>query len=230
MGATEPAIDLDPILLTLQLASGTLMILLAIGMPLAWWLATTRSRWRGLVEAATALPLVLPPTVLGFYLLLVLGRGGPVGEFAATFTGQPLAFTFEGLLIASCVYSLPFVVQPLQAGFATIDPRVIEASMSLGAGPLRTFARVILPRMRTSLVVACVLGFAHTVGEFGVALMVGGNIRGETQVVSIAIYEHVESLQFGAAHQLSLLLVVSSFLALWALYGVNGRSRVRAWA
>ncbi|MEL6979521.1 MAG: molybdate ABC transporter permease subunit, partial [Pseudomonadota bacterium] len=191
-------IDPAPIILTLQLAAATLVVLLIIGAPLAWWLATTRSRWRGAVEAATALPLVLPPTVLGFYLLLALGKGGAAGEAWRALTGEVLAFSFPGLLIASCVYSLPFVVQPLQAGFATIDRRTIEASMTLGASPARTFFRVILPKMRMSVIVACVLGFAHTIGEFGVVLMVGGNIEGRTQVISIAIYEHVEALEYGA--------------------------------
>lgn len=223
-------VDLAPILLTLKLAAATLALLLAIGLPLAWWLATTRSRWRGALEAATALPLVLPPTVLGFYLLVFLGKGGPLGEAWRALTGEGLAFSFGGLLIASCVYSLPFVVQPLQAGFETIDRRTIEASMTLGASPLKTFLRVVLPRMRMSVIVASVLGFAHTVGEFGVVLMVGGNIPGETQVISIAIYEHVESLEYAAAHRLSLLLVLFSFVALWTLYGVHGRRRAGAHA
>ncbi|MCB2100099.1 MAG: molybdate ABC transporter permease subunit [Rhodobacterales bacterium] len=222
------SIDPTPILLTLRLAAATLVVLMVIGLPMAWWLATTPSRWRSVVEAAAALPLVLPPTVLGFYLLLLLGRGGALGEIWRALFGHTLAFSFPGLLVASCVYSLPFVVQPLQAGFETIDRRVIEASRSLGAGRVKTFVRVILPRIRMSLIVAGVLGFAHTVGEFGVVLMVGGNIPGRTQVVSIAIYEHVESLEYAAAHGLSLLLVAFSFVGLWVVYGTHGRGRERA--
>ena len=225
--ASSHSFDSGPVLLTLQLASITLVILLIIGLPLAWWLANTRSPLRGFIEALTALPLVLPPTVLGFYLLIFLGKGSVVGDLWAALTGQPLVFTFTGLVMASCAYSLPFVVQPLQAGFETIDRRVVEASKSLGASSLKTFGRVILPNMRKSLIVASVLGFAHTVGEFGVVLMVGGNIPGETQVISIAIYEHVESLEYGAAHQLSLMLIVFSFLVLLVVYGRHGRERER---
>ena len=221
------SIDPAPILLTLQLASITLVILLIVGLPLAWWLANTHSPLRGLIEALTALPLVLPPTVLGFYLLVFMGKGSLVGDAWAALTGELLVFTFTGLIIASCAYSLPFVVQPLQAGFETIDRRVIEASKSLGASNFKTFGRVVLPNMRKSLIVASVLGFAHTVGEFGVVLMVGGNIPGETQVVSIAIYEHVESLEYGAAHRLSLMLIVFSFLVLLAVYGRYSRGRER---
>jgi molybdate transport system permease protein len=221
------AIDTGPILLTAQLATITLVILLAIGFPLAWWLANTQSRWREVVETVTALPLVLPPSVLGFYLLVFMGKGSVLGETWTALTGEPLAFTFTGLVIASCIYSLPFVVQPLHAGFEKIDRRTIEASLSLGATHLRTFTDVVLPNMRNSLIVASVLGFAHTVGEFGVVLMVGGNIPGETQVISIAIYEHVESLEYEAAHRLSFLLLTFSFLVLLVVYGVYGRARER---
>ena len=219
------AIDPTPILLTLQLATVTLVILLLISMPLAWWLANTKSRFRRVVETLTALPLVLPPSVLGFYLLVFLGKGSVIGDTWTSMTGEPLVFTFSGLIIASCIYSLPFVVQPLQAGFETIDKRTIEASLSLGASHLRTFTEVVLPNMRRSLIVASVLGFAHTVGEFGVVLMVGGNIPGETQVISIAIYEHVESIEYEAAHLLSMLLLVFSFVVLLAVYGTQGGKR-----
>lgn len=221
------AIDMGPILLTTQLASLTLVILLVVGFPLAWWLANTKSAWRGVVETVTALPLVLPPSVLGFYLLVFMGKGSPLGEAWTALTGQPLAFTFSGLVVASCIYSLPFVVQPLQAGMEKIDRRAVEASWSLGATHFRTFAEVVLPNMRRSLIVASVLGFAHTVGEFGVVLMVGGNVPGETQVISIAIYEHVESLNYQVAHQFSFLLVAFSFLVLLVVYGVYGSGRER---
>ena len=228
MSQSLSTIDTGPIILTLQLATVTLFILLLIGMPLAWWLANTKSRLGRVVETLTALPLVLPPSVLGFYLLVFLGKGSVISEAWTSMTGEPLVFTFSGLIVASCIYSIPFVVQPLQAGFETIDKRTIEASLSLGASNLRTFALVILPNMRRSLIVASVLGFAHTVGEFGVVLMVGGNIPGETQVISIAIYEHVESIEYEAAHLLSMLLLVFSFVVLLAVYGTHGGKREAA--
>ncbi len=217
--------DTEPIFLTLQLASMTLAVLMILGLPLAWWLANTKSPFRGVVETLTALPLVLPPSVLGFYLLVFLGKGSLIGEAWQSATGEPLVFTFSGLVIASCIYSLPFVVQPLQAGFESIDKRTIEAALSLGATHLRTFLEVVLPNMRRSLIVASVLGFAHTVGEFGVVLMVGGNIPGETQVISIAIYEHVESIEYEAAHLLSMVLLAFSFVVLLIVYGANGGKR-----
>ncbi|HFB2048487.1 MAG: molybdate ABC transporter permease subunit [Hyphomicrobiaceae bacterium] len=218
-------INYGPILLTLHLATISLAIMFMISMPLAWWLANTKSRLGRVVETLTALPLVLPPSVLGFYLLVFLGKGSFIGETWTSMTGEPLVFTFSGLVIASCIYSLPFVVQPLQAGFEALDKRTIEASLSLGASSLRTFLDVMLPNMRRSLVVASVLGFAHTVGEFGVVLMVGGNIPGETQVISIAIYEHVESIEYEAAHLLSLMLLAFSFVVLLAVYGTQGVKR-----
>jgi molybdate transport system permease protein len=223
MGGTS--LELEPVWLTLRLAALTLAILLALGLPLAWWLSRTRSRARVLVETLTALPLVLPPTVLGFYLLMLLGAQGAVGEGWMALTGRPLAFSFAGLVVASCLYSLPFVVQPLQAAFAGVDPRSIEASMTLGASRWRTYARVVLPQVRRGLLVASVLGFTHTLGEFGVVLMVGGNIPGETQVLSVAIYERVEVLDYAGAHAYSLGLVVFSFAVLSVIYALTGGTR-----
>jgi molybdate transport system permease protein len=209
--------DLQALWTTLKLASLTVLLLLIIGMPLAWWLARTRSRWKIPLEATTALPLVLPPTVLGFYLLIFLGPAGPVGAIL----GQPLSFTFTGLVLASCVYSLPFVVQPLQTALEELDWAQIEAAWTLGASRTRAFVTVILPQIQRALLTAVVLGFAHTMGEFGVVLMVGGNIPGQTQVISIAIYEHVEALDYAAAHRLSLGLLVFSFLVLFTVYSMN---------
>jgi molybdate transport system permease protein len=215
--------DLTPLWITLQVAVLTVMTLLLVSLPLAWWLAYTHSRSKVIVEALTALPLVLPPTVLGFYLLLLLGPNGPAGQFWIYLTGSPLAFSFTGLIVASCIYSLPFVVQPLQAAFESMDRRSVEAAWTLGASRLKTFFIIILPQIRRGLLTALVLGFAHTLGEFGVVLMVGGNIPGETQMVSIAIYELVEVLNYQAAHQLSAGLLVFSFIVLFLVYGVNRR-------
>lgn len=216
-------LDLTPLWITLQVASLTVVILLMVGTPIAWWLAFTRSRLKIPLESLTALPLVLPPTVLGFYLLIFMGANGLAGQFWSSITDHPLAFSFEGLVIASCIYSLPFVVQPLQAAFETMDRRALEAAWTLGASQLRTFIQVVIPQIRRGLLTALVLGFAHTLGEFGVILMVGGNIPGETQVVSIAIYEQVELLNYGAAHALSAGLLLFSFLVLILVYGVNRR-------
>ena len=221
-GITETSsLDLTPLWLTLQVASLTVVLLLIIGTPIAWWLAFTRSRFKIPMESITALPLVLPPTVLGFYLLIFMGANGPAGQFWTALTGHPLAFSFTGLVVASCIYSLPFVVQPLQAAFETMDKRAIEAAWTLGVSRIRTFIHVVIPQIRRGLLTAVVLGFAHTLGEFGVILMVGGNIPGETQVVSIAIYEQVEILNYSAAHMLSAGLLVFSFLVLLLVYGVN---------
>lgn len=221
MATPDTAIDLAPLWLTLQLAALTVLILFIIATPIAWWLAYTRSRLKTIIEAVTALPLVLPPTVLGFYLLIFLGPNGPVGQMWTGLSGQHLAFSFAGLVIASCIYSLPFVVQPLQTAFEGINRQVIEASWTLGASRLRTFIMVVIPQVRRGALMAMVLGFAHTMGEFGVVLMVGGNIPGETQVVSIAIYEQVEMLNFEAAHQLSAGLLVFSFVVLLIVYAVK---------
>lgn len=217
------SLDLTSLWITLQVASLTVVILLIVGTPIAWWLAFTRSRFKIPVESVTALPLVLPPTVLGFYLLVFMGSNGPAGQLWSSLTGHPLAFSFSGVVIASCIYSLPFVVQPLQAAFESMDKRAIEAAWTLGASRVRTFIQVVIPQIRRGLLTAVVLGFAHTLGEFGVILMVGGNIPGETQVVSIAIYEQVETLNYSAAQALSAGLLVFSFLVLILVYGVNRR-------
>ncbi|WP_455204369.1 molybdate ABC transporter permease subunit [Kaarinaea lacus] len=215
--------NMQPVWLTLQLASVTVLVLLLISAPIAWWLAHTKSKLKVPIEAVTALPLVLPPTVLGFYLLVFMGGNGPLGQLWIQLTGQPLSFSFTGLVIASCVYSLPFVVQPLQAAFESLDRHAIEAAWTLGASRSKTFFTIIVPQARRGLLTAIVLGFAHTMGEFGVVLMVGGNIPGQTQVVSIAIYEHVETLSYGAAHAMSAGLLLFSFIVLFFVYGINRR-------
>jgi molybdate transport system permease protein len=209
--------------ITAALAAVTTGILLVAGTPLAWWLARSRSRWRTLVESVVALPLVLPPTVLGFYLLVGLAPRGPMGEWWDRLGGDPLVFSFSGLVIGSVLYSLPFVVQPLRTGFAGVSARTLEAAATLGAGPLDRFRSIVLPLAKRGFLAAAVLGFAHTVGEFGVVLMIGGNIPGRTRVLSIVVYDHVESLEYAAAHRLSLGLVAFSFLALLVVYGLLGR-------
>ncbi len=216
-----------PIWLTLQLASTTTLILLLIGTPLAWWLANTRSRAGPPIEALTALPLVLPPTVLGFYLLLLFAPSSPVGQAWLALTGEPLSFSFSGLVVASVLYSLPFVVQPLQTAFVAQGRGVLEAAATLGASPLDAFFTVATPLALRGYLSAAVLGFAHTVGEFGVVLMVGGNIPGRTQVVSIAIYERVETLDYARAHWLSAGLLVFSFVVLLLVYTLNRRGSLR---
>jgi molybdate transport system permease protein len=215
--------DHAPIWLTLKLAALTTLLLLWVGTPLAWWLARTERRTKPLIEAIVALPLVLPPTVLGFYLLLALGPQGFVGSFWQQISGSALTFTFGGLLIASMLYSLPFVVQPLQNAFMAGGTRHLEVAWSLGVRPLAAFWRVALPLARRGYVTAAVLGFAHTLGEFGVVLMVGGNIPGKTQVLSIVIYDRVESLDYATAHALSAGLLIFSFAVLFAVYVMNRR-------
>jgi molybdate transport system permease protein len=215
--------DRTALFLTLRLAASATAILLLVGTPLAWFLARTRWRYRFLLEALVALPLVLPPTVLGFYLLIALGPRGPVGRLVEMLGGRSPAFTFSGLVIGSIVYSLPFVVQPLQNAFAAVGRRQLEAAATLRASALDRFFTVAVPLARPGFLTAAVLGFAHTVGEFGVVLMIGGNIPGETQVVSIAIYDHVEGLEYGEAHALSAILLAASFLLLAVVYGVNRR-------
>jgi molybdate transport system permease protein len=215
--------DLGPVWLTIRLAAISVAILLVLGTPLAWWLARTRSRARIFVEAASALPFVLPPTVLGFYLLLILGPEGPIGAPFVAVTGQTLTFSFAGLVVASIVYSLPFVVQPLQASFEAIGRRPIEAAATLRAGPIDAFFTVVCPMASRGYLSAAVLGFAHTLGEFGIVLMVGGSIPGRTRVVSIAIYQHVESLEYAEAHVLSAGLLVFSFVVLSVVYAINRR-------
>jgi len=209
--------------LTAKLALTTTLILLVFGTPLAWWLSRTRSRLRPILEAVVALPLILPPTVLGFYLLIALGPTGPIGGLMTRLGGAPLAFTFAGLVIGSVIYSLPFVIQPLQSAFSAIGERPMEVAATLGAAPFDRFLHVALPLARNGYLTAAVLGFAHTVGEFGVVLMIGGSIPGETQVLSIAIYDNVEMLNYGRAHWLAGGLLVLSFCMLMVVFIVNRR-------
>ena len=213
--------DWQAIELTIKLASVTTFILLLVGTPIAYWLSQTRSFWKPLVSAIVALPLILPPTVLGFYFLLVMGPQGWLGQLTNYLGLGTLAFTFPGLVVASVCYSLPFVVQPIQNTMEQLDPAIWEVSSMLGARPFDQFFTVILPLTKTGFVTACVLGFAHTVGEFGVILMIGGNIPEVTQVVSIQIYQHVETLNYDKAHQLSLCMVVFSLVVLIWVYGFH---------
>lgn len=215
----------QPLWLTLELAAVTTLLLLLLGTPLAWCLARSRSHAKPFWEAIIALPLVLPPTVLGFYLLLILGPQGWVGQLTQSLGLGLLPFSFAGLVLASCLYSLPFVVQPIQNAFASQGPRPMEVAATLGYSPLRGFFAVALPLARPGIVSGAVLGFAHTLGEFGVVLMVGGNIPGQTKVVSIAIYDYVERLDYASAHSLSLVMLVLSFSLLWLLYRLNQRSQ-----
>lgn len=217
--------DLSPVWLTLRLASLSTLILLLLGTPLAWWLAQTRSRLKTPIEATVALPLVLPPTVLGFYLLIALRPDGVIGRSWAALGGETLAFSFTGLVIGSVIYSLPFVVQPLQNAFEAIGQRPFEVAATLRAGPLDRWLTIALPLARPGLITGAVLGFAHTVGEFGVVLMIGGNIPGKTRVLSIAIYDQVESLEYGQAHLFSAGLLIFSFAVMLGAYLVNRRFR-----
>lgn len=218
--------DLVAVAITLKLAAISTLILLVLGTPLAWWLSRTRWRFKFLLEAVVALPLVLPPTVLGFYLLLALGPNGPIGGLMKALGGAPLAFTFTGLVIGSVFYSMPFVVQPLQDAFNAIGRRPLEVAATLRASPLDRFFTVAFPLARPGFFTAAVLGFAHTIGEFGVVLMIGGNIPGETQVASIAVYDHVEALEYTQAHWLAGGLLLLSFALLAAVYSINRRFRV----
>ena len=220
--------DYAAIRLTLKLASVTTVLLLALCTPLAWWLAHTRSRWRGPIGAVVALPLVLPPTVIGFYLLVTMGPNGPVGHLTESLGLGRLPFTFPGLVIGSIVYPLPFAVQPLQRAFESAGRRPLEVAATLGAGPLDRFFTVALPLARPGFVTAAVLSFAHTVGEFGVVLMLGGNIPGVTRVVSVQIYDHVEAMEYAHAHWLAGGMVVFSFLVLLALHLLQPREERRA--
>jgi molybdate transport system permease protein len=210
--------DLEAIALTLRLAAVTTLILFIVGTPIAWWLARTRSRWKGPVGAVVALPLVLPPSVLGFYLLVTMGPNGPVGWLTQTLGIGLLPFTFWGLVVGSVFYSLPFMVQPVQNAFEAIGERPLEAAATLRASPLDRFFTVALPLALPGFVTAGILSFAHTVGEFGVVLMIGGNIPGETRVASVQIYDYVEALEYADAHRLSAVLLVFSFVVLLALY------------
>jgi molybdate transport system permease protein len=213
--------DPGPLWLTLRLAALVTAILLLLGTPIAWWLAHTRSRLKPFVEAMTALPLVLPPTVLGFYLLVLMSPRSPIGGLWFEITGTTLTFSFVGLVVASVLYSLPFAVQPLQASFEAVGREPLEAAAMLRATPLDRFFSVAAPMATRGFLTAAVLTFAHTIGEFGVVLMVGGNIPGETKVISIAIYEHVETIRYAEAHLLSAGLLIFSFLVLLLVYAVN---------
>jgi molybdate transport system permease protein len=216
-------VDVAALKLSFLLASLTTVALLLLGLPLAWWLASTRFRGKLLVEAVVSLPLVLPPTVLGFYLLVALGPRSPLGQAWIAAFGRPLAFSFEGLLLASVLYALPFAVQPFTAAIAAVDRRLVEASHVLGASPLRTFLRVTLPLAAPGVLAGAVLTFAHALGEFGVVLMVGGNIAGETRTLSIAIFDAVEQLDYAAAGRTSLLLLTFSFAVLVATYALRSK-------
>jgi molybdate transport system permease protein len=216
-------VELGPVWLSLQLATVTVLVLLVVATPLAWWLAFTRSRVRTIVEAVVAMPLVLPPTVLGFYLLVLLGPSGLIGAPWLSVTDTTLTFSFAGLVLASVIYSFPFTIQPLQAAFEAVGRAPLEAAATLGAGPLDRFWNVASPLALRGYVSAVVLTFAHTLGEFGVVLMVGGNIPGKTKVISIAIYEHVETLEYAQAHVLSAGLLVFSFIVLLSVYVLNRR-------
>jgi molybdate transport system permease protein len=216
--------------LSVRLATIVSAILFMIGIPLAYWLTSSRWRWKFLIEAAVALPIVLPPTVLGFYVLVGLGSRSPLGRWWESLTGHTLAFTFEGLVIGSLLYSLPFAVQPFAASFAAVDPALLRASASLGNSPLRTFSRVVLPLSKAGLITGFTLSFAHTLGEFGVVLMVGGNIPGVTRTISIDIYDQVQAANYASANATALVLLVISFVLLSIVYALNryGLNR-RAW-
>ena len=216
---------LETVFLTLKLAGLTTLILLVLGTPLAWWLARSNAIWKEAVGTVVALPLVLPPTVLGFYLLIAMGPNSPLGQLAISIFGQGLPFSFAGLLIGSVIYSLPFVVQPVRNAFEAIGEKPLEAAATLRASPIDTFFNVALPLARPGLLTGAVLGFAHTVGEFGVVLMIGGNIPGETRVISIAIYDHVEALEYGEAHILSGGMLVFAFLVILVMMTLEKRLR-----
>ena len=218
--------DIATIWLTLRLATTVTILLLIFATPVAWWLAKTQSWFKGPVSAIVALPLVLPPTVLGFYLLLAMGPNGAIGQFTQALGLGTLPFTFWGLVVASMVYSMPFVVQPLQNAFTSIGSRPLEVAATLRASPLDRFFTIVIPMAKPGFITASVLGFAHTLGEFGVVLMIGGNIPGSTQVASIAIYDHVEALEYGQAHWLAGSLLLLSFLLLVVVYGANRRYTV----
>jgi molybdate transport system permease protein len=218
------SIDWQTFWLTVQLAMVVSAVLLLLGLPLACWIAFSHWRWKFLVEALVALPIVLPPTVLGFYVLVALGSRSPLGRCWQSLTGHTLAFTFTALVIGSLLYSLPFAVQPFAASFSSVDRKLLAASATLGASPVRTFFRVVLPLSVPGLITGVVLAFAHTMGEFGVVLMVGGNIPGVTRTVSIAIYDQVQASNYAAANALALLLLVFSFVVLAVVYGLNRRA------
>ncbi|MEO1626203.1 MAG: molybdate ABC transporter permease subunit [Bacteroidota bacterium] len=221
-------VNWQPLILTFQLAALTTLLLLFIGTPIAYWLAHSRSRIKPVLEALISMPLVLPPTVLGFYLLIAFSPSGAFGQWLDEQLGLQLVFSFPGIVLGSMIYSLPFMVYPIQAGFARLSPSLREAAYVLGKSRRTTFFKVLLPNVKASLLSAIVLTFAHTIGEFGVVLMIGGNIPGQTKVASIAIYDEVESLQYGAAHTYSLVLFAITFAILLIVYWVNGR-HVKSW-
>jgi molybdate transport system permease protein len=219
--------DLISLWITLKLATITTLVLLVIGTPLAWWLSQGKGWLRNLVEPVVALPIVLPPTVVGFYLLIAFSPESLPGELWQSVTGTTLAFSFSGLVIGSAIYSLPFFVQPLQVAFSGLRPELVEAAETLGAGPMDRFFNLIVPLCRRGFVIALCLSFAHTVGEFGIVLMIGGNLPDETRVLSIALFDHVEALNYERAHQLALGLMSFAFLILFALYSMDRRWRTR---
>ena len=218
--------SLEALLLTLRLAVLVSLILMAIGLPLGYWLASSRWRWKFMVEAIVALPIVLPPTVLGYYVLVAIGPLSPVGRWYHKLTGSSLAFTFRGLVVGSVLYSLPFAVQPIAAAFSSVDRNLLNASATLGASPWRTFWQIVFPLGLPGVLTGFVLSLAHTLGEFGVVLMIGGNIPGATQTISIWIYDQVQALNYGAANQMAVLLLVVCFVILTVLYGLR---RTRKW-
>lgn len=220
--------ELSALILTAKLAAITTLILLVIGTPVAWWLANSKIKIKPVIEAIVALPIVLPPTVLGFYLLVILSPQSTFGSWWFELTGQALTFSFSGLVIASVIYSFPFVVQPIQNAFESVGHDMMEAAYTLGAKPIDAFFTVAVPLAKRGFLTGGVLGFAHTLGEFGVVLMIGGNIPGETRVVSIAIYDHVEMLEYGQAHVLSGILLTFAFFAMLSMYVLNHRYKVRA--
>ncbi len=212
-----------PLLLSLKLSSVTTLLLLVLGVPFAYWLVFSRFRWKFLVESVVALPLVLPPTVLGFYLLMAIGANSFIGQWYESIFNKPLAFSFQGLVLGSFLYSLPFAVQPIQTAFSSVDKKLLEASWSLGRSNVYTFFRVILPLSRHGIITGCVLSFAHTLGEFGVILMIGGNIPGITRVASVAIYDEVQALNYGSANMYAAILLIFSFSILATVYFINRR-------
>ncbi len=216
-----------PLWLSIQLALVTTVILVIIGTPVAWWLSRTKTRWKPAIQAVVALPIVLPPTVLGFYLLILLGPEGAIGAWWVRLTGDALTFSFAGLVIASCVYSLPFAVQPMQTAFEALPDRYLERAWTLGASKRDAFFSIAVPMSLHGIVSGTVLSFAHTLGEFGVVLMVGGNIPGETRVISIAIYDYVETLNYSAAHRMSILLLAFAFVVLAGMFVFNRRRTAR---
>ncbi|MBL4680363.1 MAG: molybdate ABC transporter permease subunit [Pseudomonadales bacterium] len=219
--------DLTAFWITLKLATITTVVLIIIGTPLAWWLARTRHITRILIEPIVALPIVLPPTVLGFYFLIMFSPQNPVGELWLSLTGAPLAFTFSALVIGSVVYSLPFYVQPLQVAFEGLDQSLLDTAATLGANPIDRFFSLAVPLSKKGFIVAICLAFAHTVGEFGIVLMIGGNIPGETQVLSIALFDHVESLEFQSAHIIAGILLIFSFILLTFVYSLNRKWTIK---